>query len=175
MYELQEKLETIFDWDDSFFVYLIKLNGIEETTESIALSHPDQLFRLGQVIEERTQDLCEHNLEILLSAISCYAQINQTSPNYTEANQKICRLIETLLENQKNHEYSKQLLSELVCAFYKLQCYEKAAPYLLVLHQINQSETQKAIKPLLSKINKEKFQEIVLKISKTIIMSIIME
>jgi hypothetical protein len=96
LYELQDKLKMIYDWDDSFFVYFLKLNGIEETTESIALSHPDQLFRLGQVIEERTQDLCEHNLEILLSAISCY---------------------------------------------------EKAAPYLLVLHQLNQSETQKELKP----------------------------
>lgn len=133
--EIQEQLSTIFEWDDSVFICCIQNFGYEEATEITAQSHPEHLHRLGLVLEQRRQDLSENTIETLLLTVNCYARITESSPHFIVANQRICTLIEPLL-NEQNHDYIPQLLGEMVEALYKLKDYEKAAPYLVQLHEM---------------------------------------
>jgi glutamine synthetase adenylyltransferase len=145
--EIQEQLAIQFDWDDSLFIKHIKQLGFDGSTEITAISHPERLFKLGMVMEQRIQDLCDNNLESLLSAINCYAQIGESSAYFIAANEKICHLIESTLQNQKSQEYCRQLYMELVMAYYKLKQYEKATPYLIQLHEIKENNTCDSPKP----------------------------
>lgn len=133
--EIQEQLKILFEWDDSVFICNLTKFGFDETTEITELRYPEYLFRLGKVMEQRIQDLCDCNIESILSTINCYSRVSEASEHFIEANQRICTLIQLTLAKDKSNDFIKPLLSELVEALYKLKQHEKAAPYLVQLHE----------------------------------------